>query len=126
MSERVDFHRSAYEKLAALPVGERVAIQRAREKLVALGDRLPFPHQSAVAGATRLRELRPRAGRSRWRALYSRTSGGYVVLAIAPEAQVDRAGFDRAVGRAVRRLADIEEGINGKDKDHRRRRSPPA
>src|SRR5215475_7578656 len=34
-----------------------------------LGPILPFPHQSAVRGSN-LRELRPRSGRSAWRALY--------------------------------------------------------
>lgn len=88
---------------------ERVALLHAQEKLVAVGDRLPFPHQSAVVGSSRLRELRPRAGRSPWRALYTRSGDRLVILAICPEAQVDRRGFDRAVSQARRRLVEIEE-----------------
>jgi hypothetical protein len=58
----------------ALVPKEKAAIINADAKLAALGPRLPFPHTSAVAGADRLRQLRPRGGRSPWRALY-RQSG---------------------------------------------------
>ncbi len=47
-----------------LPVKERVAVMHAVEKLAAVGPALPFPHQSNVKGAERLRELRARSGRS--------------------------------------------------------------
>jgi len=49
----------------ALPVKERAAMDSALAKLDALGLSLPFPHQSNVQGGAGLRELRPRAGRSR-------------------------------------------------------------
>jgi len=80
--------------------------------LVSLGERLPFPHQSAVATSKGLRELRPRAGRSPSRALYAKTKAGFVIVAIAPEAQVDRRGFDKAVRVAHERLAKIEENTD--------------
>jgi hypothetical protein len=70
---------------------------------------LPFPHQSAVRGAPPLRELRPRSGRSRWRALYARHGEGFAILAIVPEALVDRQGFDRGVALSQRRLAELKE-----------------
>lgn len=60
----VAFHPEAAAELGALPDPEKLAMDHAIEKLEALGDRLPFPHTSAVKGADRLRELRPRAGRS--------------------------------------------------------------
>jgi hypothetical protein len=85
-----------------------VALLHAVEKLLALGERLPFPHQSAVVGLSRLRELRPRAGRSPWRGLYACSGDRFVILAVCPEAQVDGRGFDRAVGQAGRRLAEVE------------------
>ncbi len=80
----------------------------ARDKLVLLGDRLPFPHQSAVRGMARLRELRPRAGRSPWRGFYARSGSRFVVLAVCPEAHHDRQGFQRAVAQAYERLAQLE------------------
>lgn len=77
-------------------------------KLLAVGPQLGFPHQSAVRG-TNLRELRPRAGRSPWRALYRRDREEFVIGAIAPEAMVDNHGFDRAVATCLRRLETPEE-----------------
>ncbi|MGA9314370.1 MAG: hypothetical protein WBV77_07060 [Solirubrobacteraceae bacterium] len=55
-----------------------------------------------------LRELRPRAGRSVWRCIYERIGDVFVIGAVGPEAQKDKAGFDRAVSAAVGRLAEIE------------------
>ncbi len=100
------------ERASIADAKERVAIQHAREKLEAEGPRLRFPHQSAARGGEGqgLRELRPRAGRSRWRPIFRRVKPGvYVILAIGPEAQIDRRGFDTAVRRAAKRLADMED-----------------
>src|SRR2546428_8506695 len=47
--------------------GHRHVIQ----KLSALGIKLGYPHSSKVVGADNLRELRPRAGRSRVRPLFT-------------------------------------------------------
>lgn len=99
-----------------LPRRERIALLHAQEKLVALGDGLPYPHQSAVMGSSPLRELRPRAGRSPWRGLYARIGDRFIVLAVCPEAHVDRRGFDRAVRQAGRRLVEVErESDDGQD-----------
>lgn len=85
-------------------------MERAVEKLTVFGPYLTYPHQSAVRGAgTGLRELRPRAGRSPWRALYRRIGDVFVIAAIAPEAQADRRGFDRAAAAAEARLHDTEQ-----------------
>ena len=105
----VPFHPEASEELRALPVGERIALLAAVEKLEAYGDRLGFPHTSSVRGADRLRELRPRAGRSPWRAFYRRIGDALVIAAVGPEAEVDPRGFRAAVRSAERRLAQIEE-----------------
>lgn len=83
---------------------ERVAIDAAEEKLQVLGDQLPFPHSSHVAGP--IRELRLRAGRSRTRVLYSRVGETMWMLAIAPEAMQDERGFRKAVVTARTRLED--------------------
>lgn len=83
-------------------------MQHAFEKLEIYGDQLPFPHSSRVKGAAWLRELRPRAGRSPWRAFYRRVSGTLVIGAIGPEARVDTRGFGRAVRAAEARLARLE------------------
>ena len=93
-----------------MPVAEKVAMQSAVEKLKVLGDRLPFPHSSKVRGATRLRELRPRAGRSPWRAFYRRIENTMVIGAIGPEARSNRHGFARSISSAEQRL-DEAEGV---------------
>jgi hypothetical protein len=81
------------------------------EKLEAVGPRLGHPHSSAVQREEGggLRELRPRAGRSRWRPIYRQvTAHVFVIFAVGPEAGIDQAGFDAAVGRAAKRLAEFE------------------
>lgn len=80
---------------------------RALEKLEEYASNLPFPHQSQVKGADRLRELRPRAGKSQWRALYRRVGARMVVAAVGPEALANPRGFRSAVARAERRLSEM-------------------
>jgi hypothetical protein len=99
------------ERDASWPPEEKVAMLHAVEKLEAVGPRLGSPHSSAVQGEAGqgLRELRPRAGRSRWRPIYRRVSPStFVILAVAPEAQIDSRGFDAAVRRAVERFGQLE------------------
>jgi hypothetical protein len=96
----------AEQERAALPKSER----NADAKLSAYGPLLGYPHTSAVRGAERLRELRLRAGRSAYRALYRQVGEVFVVAAVGPEAQSDPRGFNRAVRRAQERLAKVEEG----------------
>lgn len=101
------------ERDASWSARERVAMLHVVSKLEAAGPRLGHPHSSAVQGAVGqgLRELRPRAGRSRWRPLYRRVSSStFVILAVGPEAQIDSRGFDAAVSRAVARLVEIDIG----------------
>ena len=100
----------ARQELARLPRQERVAMVNAVLKLEAVGPSLGHPHSSDVRGADRLRELRPRGGRSPWRGLYRRVAvDAFVLAAIAPEAQVDHRRFDRAVAHATARLNELEE-----------------
>lgn len=101
------YHPAAQGELNDLPEAEKAAIEHAVEKLVVLGPALPHPHQSNIQGAAGLRELRPRGGRSPWRALYQRIGEVFVIAAVGPEAQVDRRGFDRAVRLALARLAEL-------------------
>jgi len=99
------------ERDASWPAREQVAMRHAVEKLEAAGPRLGHPHSSAVQGETGqgLRELRPRAGRSRWRPIYRRVSPStFVIFAVGPEAQIDKRGFDAAIGRAVARSENLE------------------
>lgn len=97
------------ERERSWPPKEKAAMLNAVQKLEAGGPRLGSPHSSAVQGETGqgLRELRPRAGRSRWRPIYL-TASKFVILAVAPEAQIDSRGFDAAVARAVDRLASLD------------------
>jgi hypothetical protein len=99
------------ERDASWPAAEKVAMLHAAQKLEAAGPRLGHPHSSAVQGepGQGLRELRPRAGRSRWRPIYRRvTPTTFVILAVGPEAQIDARGFARAVARAVDRFGQLE------------------
>jgi len=90
---------------------ERVAITHVIEKLEVDGPVLRSPHQSGVKGdeGLGLRELRPRRGRSRWRPLYRRADEAlFAVLAVGPEAEIDKAGYARAVRLAKQRLRRLE------------------
>ena len=94
-------------RLDARDPREARSIRLAVEKLEATGPGLRFPHQSAVRGTgAGLRELRPRAGRSRWRVVYIQLGGWFVLLALAPEAMLDPRGFRGAIDRALARLDD--------------------
>lgn len=109
MALRVDWDEGAREELRRLPAAERLAVMNAAAKLEAFGDQLGSPHTSQVKGSrVGIRELRPRSGRSPWRVLYRRVAGAMVMLAVGPEAEHDRRGFDRAVRRAEERLKEIE------------------
>lgn len=99
----------AEDERRRLPAAERNALINADRKLQALGPQLPYPHSSAVKGADRLRELRPRGGRSPWRSLYRQIGDAFVVAAVGPEARVDGRKFDAACRAAERRLSQIEE-----------------
>ncbi|MHB8619864.1 MAG: type II toxin-antitoxin system RelE/ParE family toxin [Chloroflexota bacterium] len=105
---RVSLHRLAAIELDALPESEQDAIGHAIEKLEAYGPLLPFPHQSVVKGAADLRELRPRSGRSRWRAFYRRVGNTLWIGAIGPEANVSPQGFRRAISAAEERLSPLD------------------
>ncbi len=65
-----------------LPKSEKSAIDVASAKLEIEGPRLPYPHQSKVKGSRKLRELRPRAGRSIWRALYTQVNVDTFLVAV--------------------------------------------
>lgn len=111
MTMRVVLLPEALDEIRALPPTERNAIASAIAKLEVGGDQLGFPHTSAVQGVgSTLREARPRAGRSRWRAFYRRVGQELVVGAVGPEANVDPTGFRRATHAAISRIDDYEMG----------------
>ena len=103
----VEVVAEAEEELGRLPGEERRAMLNALEKLQVLGTALGAPHSSQVKG-TLLRELRPRQGRSPWRAFYRRSGELVVVGAIGPEALKDRLGFAAAVRNAEERIRRYE------------------
>lgn len=103
------YHPDAVQEREGLPARERQALYSATLKLQAIGSALGYPHTSAVQGTSGLRELRPRAGRSPWRALYRLVGQRFVIAAVAPEAQHDPTGFARACAAATRRLSELEE-----------------
>jgi hypothetical protein len=100
---------AARAERSKVPAAERVALDNAVRKLEAIGPDLPYPHSSAVKQADRLRELRPRAGRSPWRAIYRQCGEAFVIAAVCPEAQQDPRGFGRGCADAEERLAELEE-----------------
>ena len=86
------------------------AVLNARRMLYERGSALGYPHTSAVRGSKiGLRELRPRAGRSRYRVLYRRYGDSLVLLALAREALTDPRDFARAIVAAETRAHDILE-----------------
>ena len=96
----------AQAEFLALPAQEGAAMDSALRKLAVDGSSLGAPHSSSIVGVGgTLRELRPRQGRSRWRAFCRRVGDELVIAAIGPEASVDRRGFDRAMRVAIGRLA---------------------
>src|SRR5437879_396649 len=102
---QVEVLEAAHQELAAIPdARERAHVLRALNKLEQFGVKLSFPWTSHVQG-TDLWELRPLAGRSRWRAIYKRVGDALRVAAIGPDAKVDRRGFDASVKRADTRLS---------------------
>jgi hypothetical protein len=105
----VAYLAQAEQERAALPKPERAALINADAKLGAFGPLPGHPHTSAVRGAPALRELRPRAGRSAYRALYRQIGEVFVVAPVGPEAQSDPRGFARAVRQALERLAKVAE-----------------
>lgn len=81
---------------------EHRALLNAVRKLGELGEQLGPPHMKPLKGdrATSLCELRPRQGRSDWRAIYRRAGDFYVILAI------DRhKDFEALIERAQTRAA---------------------
>lgn len=112
-SWKVAWHPQALEEKKAIQkAGERVAIDHVIEKLQVDGPLLRSPHQSGVMGeeGAGLRELRPRRGRSRWRPIYRRLDETlFVILAVGPEAGINKAGYRRAVRDARSRLERLEK-----------------
>jgi hypothetical protein len=106
----VEYLPEAGQEYRAVPSRERRALDNAVAKLRTLGPSLGFPHSSAVQGATGLRELRPRAGRSPWRAFYRILADTPVIAAVGPEAEHDPRGFRRACRDATQRLNEREGG----------------
>jgi hypothetical protein len=104
----VRYLEEASRERDGMPAAERLALDHAVDKLAAFGPRLPFPHQSSVRQGEGLRELRPRAGRSPWRAFYRRIGNVFVIAAVGAEAEADPRGFARAVTNALTRLQEME------------------
>jgi hypothetical protein len=102
-------HPEAQKELGKLSAREKAAVVGAMEKLRAIGPDLPYPHSSNVQAASDLRELRPRQGRSPWRAFYRKIGESFVVAAIGPEADCNPREFRRSVSQAEDRLDELED-----------------
>ncbi|MBO4163244.1 type II toxin-antitoxin system RelE/ParE family toxin [Micromonospora antibiotica] len=109
MSWPVFYHPEAETELHALPTTKQAAIGHVVEKLESQGVNLGYPHSSSIKTANGLRELRPRGGRSQWRAIYGQAGAAFIVGAIDPEASVNQRRFNRAVPAAEQRIKDIED-----------------
>ncbi len=106
---RVDYHKEALKERDKMLIdNDKTALRAAVRKLELFGSRLPFPHQSKVVGSKVLRELRPKAGRSAFRALYAQVGRErFAVVAICSEAQHDRRAFNRGVKQGEMRLKEV-------------------
>lgn len=91
------------ELLAMKSKEEYRALLNAIRKLGELGEQLGPPHVKSLKGSqgAALRELRPRQGRSDWRAIYRRAGDFYVILAIDRHKNF-KSLIDRAQGRGER------------------------
>lgn len=107
---RVVYLPEAAGEYRDLPRREQAALDNAIAKLAVIGPNLGYPHTSDVRAVPEIRELRPRAGRSPWRAFYRQaTEATVVIAAVGPEAQHDPKRFRRACRNAATRLAEREE-----------------
>lgn len=104
----VEYHAEAIGELLKLrDEKQRKGVARMIDLLRYEGPRLASPHMKRVRGTSKLCELRPGGGQTAIRPLYLRfDERTFKVLAIAPEAIVDPAGFRSAVDRARRRALD--------------------
>lgn len=94
------------ELLAARDKQARKKVLTVISILQQTGTSITEPHAKKVRGSTALFELRPGGGRALLRPLYAHINGQLVILSIAPEAVVDRSGFNSAVDRAKRRAKE--------------------
>jgi hypothetical protein len=103
----VEFHSEALVEYNALRDARvRKKILTVTDFLRQLGPKLAQPHMKPVSGRSGLFELRPGGGQTKVRPLYFRHDGRmFKVVAIAPEAVEDPAGFARAVARAADRAS---------------------
>jgi hypothetical protein len=111
MAMDVQVHPQVVDDRRTVPEREQPAIAQSLRILraaVERGRELGYPYSSQVKGS-KLRELRPRRGRSAWRLLYARVDNTVWILAIAPEALEDPSGFRRAIARAEQRLESLRE-----------------
>jgi len=82
---KVVYLPEAKAERAELSARDRVAVDNAVAKLEAIGSALPYPHSSNVERWNDLRELRPQAGKSPWRALYRQVGDPFVVARSDPK-----------------------------------------
>lgn len=104
----VEYHQKAVEEFAGLrDAKQKQGVLKLADFLRQLGPKIKEPHMKPVQGTKKLAELRPSGGKALVRPLYFRHSEStFKIVAIAPEAQVDRAGFDAGVRRAQKRAKE--------------------
>jgi hypothetical protein len=115
MAVRVDYHFKAVEELVKMCKKDArgmKAVLSIVDILSQTGADITMPHARAVQGTKKLWELRPGGGKILIRPLYVQTgSATFDILAVGPESEVDSAGFNSAVARAVKR-AKADYGID--------------
>jgi phage-related protein len=109
MAWRLRVTAAAREEIDAIPDHELGAVMQSLALLSAYAQderELGFPRSSAVA--PHLRELRPSAGHSPWRAFYGRINDTIWVVGIGNKRR--RRAFQQAIERATQRLRALKEG----------------
>lgn len=90
----------------------RLSILTVVSTLSRIGPGLVEPHSKKIQNTKKLRELRPKGGRSTVRAFYvQRSEREFIILAIGPEADADPSGFKAAVQRTRDRARDLDIDI---------------
>lgn len=101
MTWLVEYHSQAVEDLKDFNDREQKGALIVIEFLRQLGTKIRQPHMKPIQRERKIRELRPSGGKLLIRPLYFQfDERTFKIIAIAPESNQNRRGFDAAITRA--------------------------